>query len=124
MELPGAWEPPGSSGPLQDCEGKSVFLMETKLQSGRIEYLKSRLGFDCLFVVDNKGRSGGLALLCQEAFQVSILNYSRYHINVVVHSDELDFSWKFVGFYSNLEVCKRRESWALLCFLEMFSPLP
>jgi exonuclease III len=39
-----------------------VFLMETKLQAGRIEYLKSRLGFPCLFVVDSKGRSRGLAL--------------------------------------------------------------
>jgi len=39
-----------------------VFLMETKLQSGRLEFLKSRLGFDGFFAVDSKGRSGGLAL--------------------------------------------------------------
>jgi hypothetical protein len=28
-----------------------VFLMETKLQAGRLDFLKTRLGFDGLFVV-------------------------------------------------------------------------
>jgi hypothetical protein len=99
-----------------------VFLMETKLPAGRLDFLKSRLGFDGLFVVDSKGRSGGLALLWQSSFQVSIQNYSRRHIAAVVHSDALDFNWRFTGFYGNLKVCKRHESWALLRHLEGFSP--
>jgi hypothetical protein len=28
-----------------------VFLMDTKLQAGRLDFLKTRLGFDGLFVV-------------------------------------------------------------------------
>jgi len=67
-----------------------VFLMETKLQAGRLDFLKTRLGFDGLFVVNSKGKSGGLALFWQESFHVSIQNYSKNHINAVIYSEALD----------------------------------
>jgi exonuclease III len=101
-----------------------VFLTETKLQAGRLDFLKNRLGFDGLFVVNSKGKSGGLALFWQESFHVSIQNYSKNHINAVIYSEALDVRWKFSGFYGNPEVCKRWESWALLRHLESFSPIP
>jgi len=43
-----------------------LFLMETKLQRDKMSYLRGKLGFDSLFVVDCVGRSGGLALLRKE----------------------------------------------------------
>jgi hypothetical protein len=63
-------------------------------------------------------------LFWQESFHVSIQNYSKNHINAVIYSEALDVRWKFSGFYGNPEVCKRRESWALLRHLESFSPIP
>ncbi len=52
---------------------------------------------------------------------MTIRNFSRWHINVVVYSDAHDFSWKFTGFYGRPETWKRKESWALLKHLAMFS---
>jgi exonuclease III len=40
-----------------------VFLMETKLRSNKSTYLKHKLRFEHMFVVDCKGRNGGLILL-------------------------------------------------------------
>jgi hypothetical protein len=101
-----------------------VFLMETKLQNlnGRFDRIKSQLGYECMFVVDSKGKSGGLALLWKDDFNVAIQNYSRRHINVVVYSVEYDKNWKFTGFYGHPDVSKRKEAWALLNHLESFSP--
>jgi hypothetical protein len=69
-----------------------VFLMETKLQIARLESLKLKLGFDCVFVVDCKGRSGGLALFWKEELQVVIQNYSMRHINGKVYSEAHDIT--------------------------------
>jgi hypothetical protein len=60
LELRGAWPPavPDLCQLVKEKFPKMVFLMETKLRAVRIETLKSRLGFDNVFVVDSKGRSG------------------------------------------------------------------
>jgi len=71
------------------------FLMETKLTSTRFASLKSKLRYDCVFVVDSKRKSGGLALFWKEAFHVTMQNYSSSHINAVVYSEDHDFTWKF-----------------------------
>ncbi len=59
LELRGAWPPavPDLCQLVKEKFPKMVFLMETKLRAVRIETLKSRLGFDNVFVVDSKGRS-------------------------------------------------------------------
>ncbi|KAG7950222.1 hypothetical protein I3843_13G101500 [Carya illinoinensis] len=38
---------------------KLVFLIETKLVTYKVEYLKRRLSYECCFAVDSRGRSGG-----------------------------------------------------------------
>lgn len=43
-----------------------VFLMETKLRAHRFDKIKTKLGFGSIFVVDSVGRSGGLALMCND----------------------------------------------------------
>jgi hypothetical protein len=53
-----------------------VFLMETKMMNNKICFLKNKLGFDGMFVVDCVGRSGGLALFWKEEAHVTIQNYS------------------------------------------------
>jgi hypothetical protein len=43
-----------------------------------------------MFVVDCVGRSGGLLILWKEEAFVTIQNYSRRHINVVIKLDQDD----------------------------------
>jgi hypothetical protein len=53
--------------------------------------LKTKLGFDSIFTVDCKGRSGGLNLLWKSDIGVEIQNYNRRHINAVIQSSNADF---------------------------------
>lgn len=43
-----------------------IFLMKTKCDRVKIEYIKRKLKFKNFFVVDNIGRSGGLAMSWNE----------------------------------------------------------
>lgn len=40
-----------------------VFLMETKFRREKVEWIRNKIKFDCTFVVDCIGRSGGIAIL-------------------------------------------------------------
>lgn len=99
-----------------------VFLMETKLMSSRASFLKSILGFDSMFVVDSKGRSGVLILLWDSEWQISNQNYNRRHINASIQMGVSGTIWKFTGFYGHPEVAKCPEAWALLRCLSQMSP--
>jgi hypothetical protein len=46
--------------------------METKLLHRKVEAIRIKFGFDNVFVVDCKGKSGGLALLWNLDVQVAI----------------------------------------------------
>jgi exonuclease III len=81
-----------------------VFLMEIKLRAVRMESIKAKLGFDCVFTVDCVGRSGGLALLWMNEFGVTIQNFSRRHVNAVIRDEEKAITWKFTGFYEHPDV--------------------
>jgi hypothetical protein len=101
-----------------------LFLMETKCHRNRMEYVRVKLGFECIFVVDSVGRSGGLALLWNDMELVEIQNYSRRHINAIVKDGDSTYSWKLTSFYGHPDWTKRHESWALLNYLRSFAPLP
>jgi hypothetical protein len=99
-----------------------VFLMETKLPSLRMEFIRVRTGFDYMFVVDNMGRSGGLALMWRFELSVEIQNYSRRHINATVQMAVNGQKWKLTGFYGHPDASKRIEAWNLLRHLHTLSP--
>lgn len=84
-----------------------VFLTETKLLRQKVEAIRSKLGFDSVFVVDCKGRSGGLALTWNSEVQVVIQNYSFRHINAQVQRKVYDVQWKLTCFYGHPDVAKR-----------------
>jgi hypothetical protein len=84
-----------------------VFLMETKLQSNKMNDIKQRLGFENMIVVDNVGRSGGLALLLKNKAGVEIHNYNS-HIHAKVEKANTT-PWAFTGFYGHPEAHKRYE---------------
>jgi hypothetical protein len=101
-----------------------VFIMETRMQQNKADRLRSKLGFDNCFVVDSKGKSGGMMLFWNSSSGVEIQNYSRRHINAVVQRSTDDLVWKFTGFYGHPEAGRRAESWALLRHLASLSPDP
>jgi hypothetical protein len=101
-----------------------VFLMETKLCNKRAEFIRIKLQFDYMFVVDCVGRSGGLILLWNSHTNVVIQNYSRRHVNAIITLDKNGSPWKFSGFYGHPVEAKRNESWQLLRFLSGLSPCP
>ena len=78
-----------------------LFLMETKYRRQKMEYIQVKMGFECMFVVDPIGRSGGLALCWNDAKLLEIQNFSRQHINAIVHKGDSGCSWKLTGFYGH-----------------------
>jgi hypothetical protein len=101
-----------------------VFLMETKFFNKNCDFLRIKLGYDFMFVVDSVGRSGGLILLWKAVVNVEIQNYSRRHINAIVVNGGTEIKWKFTGFYGHPDTNKRKEAWDLLRHLSHFQPLP
>jgi hypothetical protein len=99
-----------------------VFVMETKLQARRMEFIRIKTGYCSMFVVDSIGRSGGLALFWKKESLVEIKNYSQRHISAEVCVDPNGQVWKFTGFYGNPEPGKRREGWSLLRYLSSQNP--
>jgi hypothetical protein len=108
---------------VRDKRPNLVFLMETKLLQRKTICLKAKLGFDQIFVVDCKGRSGGLILLWRSTLQVEIQNYSRRHVNAVI-TPSTGSAWKLTRFYGHPEAAKRAEAWSLLRYLSKLNPEP
>jgi hypothetical protein len=98
-----------------------VFLMETKLRALRMETIKAKLGFGSIFTVDSVGRSGGLALLWNDEFDVHIKHYSHRHIHAEVWGKNRGHCWVFTGFYGHPEAAKRKEAWSLLQHIRVSS---
>jgi hypothetical protein len=101
-----------------------VFLMETKCHNKNLDFIRIKLKFDHMFVVDSVGKSGELMLLWNESIQVSIQNYSRRQINAQIKVERYEVEWKFSGFYGHPEEVKRKKSWALLRHLATLGPNP
>ena len=100
-----------------------VFLMETRLDSRKLEFLRVRLGMAGCLGVDRHGLGGGLALLWSSAITVYIKNFSHHHIDAdVVFEDGLH--WRVTGFYGHPERGLRAHSWALLRHLWGIRNLP
>jgi hypothetical protein len=49
-----------------------LFLMETISRKRRMEWIKVKIGYAIMFIVDPVGRSGGLALLWKEENDLKI----------------------------------------------------
>jgi hypothetical protein len=98
--------------------------METKCKKTKLEYLRVKLGYVGLFVVDAVGHSGGLALFWGDDVQLEIQNFSRRHINSIIKRADCDNFWKLTSFYGHPDWTKRHESWALLCHLQHFQSIP
>ncbi|XP_042983221.1 uncharacterized protein LOC122312630 [Carya illinoinensis] len=100
-----------------------VFLVETKAGKQRLESVRRSLKLDGCFVVHSVGLSGGIALLWKEEWEVTIINYTRWHISALVKEEVNGQTWQFTGFYGHLETAKRKGSWQLLEILKLPTPM-
>lgn len=64
-----------------------VFLMETKSNKGRMEFIRRKLGMKGCFTVECVGKSGGLCLLWDESMNLKInfLHKASYRLD--------DYAW-------------------------------
>ena len=76
-----------------------------------------------MFVVESKGRSGGLALLWNEEDDITIQNYSSHHITAKVLFMVDKYPRKFMGFYGHPDTMKRKETWKILRYLNTIDPM-
>ncbi|XP_038718208.1 uncharacterized protein LOC120011213 [Tripterygium wilfordii] len=93
------------------------FLIETKLHSSKIDFVRNKLHFKHGLAVDSIGSRGGLMLLWKEEVDISVLSYSTWHIHVEIKEGSDVFSWNLTCFYGHPEASQRKFSWDLLRFL-------
>ncbi|KAL5758842.1 hypothetical protein ACOSP7_021453 [Xanthoceras sorbifolium] len=100
-----------------------VFLSETRLKGDWAARVKVQLGFSGGLHVDCVGKSGGLMLLWNDVWDVSVLSFSRGHIDVVIKMEN-NLKWRFTGFYGCPVPSHRTDSWELLRRLKAVNRLP
>jgi hypothetical protein len=98
---------------------KLVFLMETRICNKDTDFLRIKLKFDYIFVVDSVGRSCGLILLWKNDINIEIQNYNRRHINVIVSMGRDGVKWKFSRIYGNPETAKGRKPGFDAAFIDL-----
>lgn len=89
-----------------------LFLCETRKRDINKSQWLSLLGFNGCFVVNSRGRSGGLCLMWKDPVDVTIHSYSQGHIDCMVTLNSK--KWRFTGFYGHPDTRFRNQSWDLL----------
>lgn len=77
--------------------------------------------FENCFAIDCVGRSRGLAVLWEQHFDVQILSFTNWHINLLAQDKQYVKEWLLTGFYGHLETLKSVGSWS---FLKELNPTP
>ncbi|CAM8939724.1 unnamed protein product [Rhodiola kirilowii] len=98
-----------------------VCLLETKRREVDRDWIQWKLGFCNCLMVGCRGLSGGLAMLWEDDLDVSLLSYSKNHIDVVVRSQK---EFRLTLFYGEPAVSNRVNGWALLRRLNEVRGLP
>ncbi|XP_062114029.1 uncharacterized protein LOC133825047 [Humulus lupulus] len=87
-----------------------VFLSETLCTHSFLEIVRVKLGFVGKLVVDKVGRSGGLCLFWVAGVDVDLLEFSRFHIDVLISSHD-GLKWRFTGIYGQPDHSLRKNFW-------------
>jgi exonuclease III len=88
-------------------------IQETQISKACTEALATSLGFDRSFAVGSDGRSGGLGIYWNNDLTISVLGYSKYHIDVSVIGLG-DFEWRLTAVYGEAQVSERYKTWDTL----------
>ncbi|XP_021739763.1 uncharacterized protein LOC110706169 [Chenopodium quinoa] len=73
-----------------------VFIMETKLESRRVERVRKKCGFTEGVEVSSSGRAGGLALWWRD-IMTNMVSFSQNHITVDVVGTDNNPVWRAIG---------------------------
>ncbi|CAM8953707.1 unnamed protein product [Rhodiola kirilowii] len=98
-----------------------IGLQETKIEVSRLEVIRRRLGFKFGFQVPRQGLAGGLALWWKEEVNLTVLSYSRYHIDARIEGEVV---FRITLFYGESVSGRRNTSWDLLRRLNTLYRLP
>ncbi|KAG4109648.1 hypothetical protein ERO13_1Z049493v2 [Gossypium hirsutum] len=90
-----------------------VFLCKTKINSNRFQRIRSICRMEGCLAVDSAGKGGGLALLWRDGLDVSVQNYSNFHIDSLVRPENEDVL-RFTGFYGQTASRSRQQAWDIL----------
>ncbi|TYH10968.1 hypothetical protein ES288_A07G221100v1 [Gossypium darwinii] len=90
-----------------------IFLCETKVQSNKFPFIRSKCRMEGCLAVNACGKSGGLVMMWKAGTKVEIKNYSGNHIDSFIH-DENNKPIRFTGFYGNADPNNRKSSWDML----------
>ncbi|KAL5579343.1 hypothetical protein UlMin_011785 [Ulmus minor] len=90
-----------------------LFLLESKLDSRNVLFLRNKLGFCDDYSVSRVGLSGGLILMWKANCVVNVCSSSNFFIDAWISSTDI-LPWRFSGFYGNPDSKQRVHSWELL----------
>lgn len=90
-----------------------IFLAETKGTSHNIEKLKRSWNLNGVSV-DRIGLSGGLALLWRKEVQLTLLSFSKYHMDSLVKMEDSGPEIRVTGIYGESDAQKRSRTWDLI----------
>ena len=94
---------------------KIIFLSETKLKKGGMEFVRRRLGYENCLEVECRGLSGSLALLWDRDVNLEVCSFSSNHIDALINSEK--GTWRFTGLYGFPEANRKRATFRLLDYL-------
>lgn len=95
-----------------DSKPDVLFVSESRINQHHANFLRVALKFNSCFCVDSVGKKGGLELLWNDNINLSILSYSRGHIDCLISNTQVPFY--FTGFYGNPKRSLRPLSWSLI----------
>ena len=90
-----------------------VFLMETMIDSKKLQVVKEKCGFSEGLCLSSRGLSGGLGFWWMD-LNVHIISYSAHHIAAEVRDDNDEVSWVAVGIYGWPETQNKHLTWELM----------
>ncbi|KAA3476013.1 reverse transcriptase [Gossypium australe] len=88
-----------------------LLFMETKICRGRIKRIRHRCEYVNGIEVESVGTKEGLCLAWKQGVNVTLCQFSRRHIDVVIDDDEVKGKWRFTGFYGSPYERDRNNSW-------------
>ncbi|XP_041011306.1 uncharacterized protein LOC121255085 [Juglans microcarpa x Juglans regia] len=92
-----------------------LFLQETKLKARQMNQSKFQIGFQNCFVVDCEGRSGGLAMLWKYEIDLTVLSFSKFHVDAKITVDVVNnLEWFLTSVYGCPYTSHRWETWNLI----------
>jgi hypothetical protein len=101
-----------------------IFLSETKMGKGRLDWLKWKLEMPNMIEKPSVGQSGGLALFWKRGIEVKLTGFmSKYHIDTEIIEED-GFVWQFTGIYGEPKREENEKTWQLLRTLKHQSNKP